>query len=159
MYLLFVFHLSITLIHFKEFVISKQYFIPESVADDSDKDISYRPGNIFDTTSSHDSNNQSLENEAKTTGTREIVLEATTDIPEFSGSAQKKMKMSYKNDHSLSTQENHISEHSLFISPSTAAENETDQCMYNMYNFSYYYLLINILFSYAKYFIGVKYIW
>jgi len=120
-------------------MISKQYFISESTADDSDKDISYRPGNIFDMTLSHDSNNQSLENEAETTGNGEIVLEATIDIPEFSGSAQKRMKMSYKNDHSLSTQENHIPEHSLFISPSTTAENETDQCMY----YSYYYLFID----------------
>ncbi|XP_060876264.1 uncharacterized protein LOC132949407 [Metopolophium dirhodum] len=98
----------------------------ESTADDSDKDISYRPGNISDTTLSHDSNNQSLENETETTGNGEIDLE-TIDIPEFSGSAQKRMKMYYKNDHSLSTQENHIPEHGLFISPSTAAENETDQ--------------------------------
>jgi len=90
---------------------------------------------------SHDSNNQSLENENRTTGNVEIVLETTVDIPEFSGSAQKRMKMSYKNDHSLSTQENHILEHGLFISPSIAVENETDQCMY----YNYYCLLINIL--------------
>lgn len=122
-------------------MISKQYFISESTADDSDKDISYRPGNISDTALSYDSNNQSLENETETTGNGEIDFETTIDIPEFSGSAQKIMKMSYKNDHSLSTQENHIPEHGLFISPSTAAENATDQCMY----YNYYCLLINIL--------------
>jgi len=68
-------------------VISKQYFISESTADDSDKDISYTPGNIFDMTLSHNSNNQFLENEVETTGNREIVFEATTDIPEFFDSA------------------------------------------------------------------------
>lgn len=90
---------------------------------------------------SHDSNNQTLENETETTGNGEIVLETTIDIPEFSGSAEKRMNMCNKNYHSLSTQENHIPEHSLFISPSTAAENETDQCTY----YNYYCLLINIL--------------
>lgn len=60
-------------------MISKQYFISESIADDSDKDISYKPGNIFDMTLSHDSNNQSLENEAETTGNGEIVLEVASN--------------------------------------------------------------------------------
>jgi len=130
--------------------ISKQYFISESTADDSDK--SYTPASIFDT-SSHDSN-ESIRNEAETTGNAELVLKAITENSEFSGSAQKRMKISYTNDHLLLTQENHIPEHGLFVSPSTTAENETDQCMY----YNYYCLLINILFSFAKYFIRVKYI-
>jgi len=53
-------------------VISKEYFISESTADDSDKNKSYTPANIFDTLS-HDSK-QSIENESQ-----------------FSGSAQKRI--------------------------------------------------------------------
>lgn len=117
-------------------------FVIESTVDDSDDDITYTPANSFDSLFCVSNEMGSIENIAGSTvedlPTTNLYPKTTIDNNCKSSGWGKKKKISHA---TLLTPDNQdvainkkVPRHDLFISPSSAAENDTDnQCMLYYY--------------------------
>lgn len=111
-------------------------FVLESTADDSDEDTTYTPAISFDSLFCVSNEMGSIESKAGST----VNLPATSatkmtiDNCVSSGSGKKKKNFHATSDNQDVAINKKLPQHDLFISPSTAAENDTDnQCMFYYY--------------------------